>query len=81
MTTNTEKLVTKLGNLGTLTTVVQTFDDDDEVHVYQTLTLNNSNETSVIEITNSHQEHPLLGGDPDDLSQMETLLNFLTSFE
>lgn len=79
MTTDTEKLVTRLGNIGTLTTVVQTFDDSDEVNIFQTLTLNNSNETSVIELTNSHAEHPLLGNDPDDLAELETLVEFLTN--
>jgi hypothetical protein len=80
MTTHVKRKVTELGNIGTLTTVIQTFDDSVEVNIFQTLTLNNSDETSVIEITNSNPEIPLLG-DPEDAVEVDSLMQFLTQFD
>lgn len=75
---HTKQMVTTLGNIGTLRTVVQTFEDSDDIHYFQTLTLNNSNETSVVEITNSNPEVPLIGN-PEDAVELDTLMQFLTS--
>jgi hypothetical protein len=77
MATFAKRKVTHLGGIGTITTVIQTFDDSDEVNIFQTLSLENSDENSVIEITNSNPKHPLLG-DPEDLSELEQLVRFLT---
>lgn len=75
---HTKTLVTTLGNIGTLRTVVQTFEDSGDVHYFQTLTLNNSNETSVIDVTNSNPEVPLIG-EPEDVVELDILMQFLTS--
>jgi hypothetical protein len=80
MTTDVKQKVISLGNIGTLTTTVQTFDDSDEVNIFQTLTLNNSDETSVVSIENSNKDVPLLGN-PEDVSEVDSLMQFLTSFE
>lgn len=73
--------VIKLGNLGTLTTVIQTLTDEEnglkETNIFQTLALENSNENSTIELNNSNPKVPLIGG-PEDLSELERLVHFLT---